>query len=327
MHGKVLKIGSDFDILTCHVSLARTITSWQKDPLVEPDASDPDYVSLLAQYEDACFMDELCERVSELPSIQGLIQSYPDIEDLDLFYIFDSESEKTYGSYWNEIGEIELNFGSDTDGAETIEDLLVSVLGHELRHGFQEIAGIFDFKKSEHKDEPYETMAFNRIIEADASVFGIVVAYELGLVTGDYSAMKAVLKSSRGPSARAYLKAVKDDPNTHWTGEAANHAFTAYFSRPNAGLLQNYDTKISSNFFAAAGDMEIRPLSQVKTGPGAYNYIDNLPHMPFVNHEKHLQNRESYCTPLQVSGKELMGHVSRRVRSEIKRNNIEIIFE
>jgi hypothetical protein len=262
-----------------------TLHSFKNAPAREPSPCAEQIPLIQRHYLDLCFLEDLCETVHNLPTMQAAVGRTPGLSDIPIYAIHCPD--KNYGSYSKD--GIEINLLPDNE--ETMDerfDAQVTTLPHEFRHGYQDVAGCMrlttDSRVKRHLEDH---IMFERVVEADATAFSLAVAYELYLLKGNDSPINRAWEVHRG-SVSAYWNSAQEDEDNHWSGRAAQEAFQAYFDDDNSARLESYDLELCEKFMRAAkkkkdGERTPIPVPSTLRQDLFSDYMKPLSSMPYIN--------------------------------------------
>lgn len=300
-------------IAAAFASQPRRLMSWS-DEAIQYDPKAPDENSMALSREDNLYMDECCALIHDLPTVQGLLAVCPEVAEADLYKSF-IEDEPAIGiAYENEI---DMNALGQVRKGYSHDDAIIGNLPHELRHIFQKKMGCMEIRSAEMFRNAFKRqLMFNRVIEADATVFSVVVGYEALLLKDDSRLLNGVTALGRGMQVNRYMREAMDNPKAHWNGNAARSAFETYFDRRNKGLLNVYDAAACERFMRG---VKVEEPEETPAMEDVFQfYVDPMTRMPYVDENGDLKERRNYLSPWPLAPREMIKGLSRETRQMLQ---------
>jgi hypothetical protein len=274
----------------------RKVYSWNEGPA--PETTGEDYI------------DRICRDLCTFPTMQAMLETYPELSKINICG-WDGLADGDIGQYIpsNKCVKINMNAASE----DKIFAMHSVTMLHEFRHGMQDVEGVMNIRFDElFRNDLMYMLAYQRVIEADATVFSIVNAYD-AFLKDNYDPIISVGRT-RGEATLAYMKEVDADRNAHWDGRAANEALKAYFSKKNKNILRTYDVTTCEDVadlplhkcFDFNADPEIRQMKQRMFE----NYIKPLRRMPYMDKHGHMQERPHYMSGINFKPQALVRNLS-----------------
>lgn len=295
---------------------ARYLFTWQIAPLPlwSRGVSSPES----SKFVDELFLDTICKDICHLPTVVAMIETYPEMKEYPIFARhYDAEGDgKKFGEFRRFARHIHINaehphLNSNIAGRKP-------TLVHELRHGAQELSGCFDFMGNILLAADYRyQLAFRRLIEADATVLGITVAYECLLINGDGEPLKQLM-IYREASTSAYKRAVQKDPEAHWDGRAANAAFKAYLDKGNQPVLDVYDNGLCKQFSDGCGSGKVPDTATERLKRRIFSEgMAPMTRMPFIDKTGHMEERPHYLDGISLTPRTLIKNLSPDIKRRL----------
>lgn len=244
---------------------------------------------------DLNFLDDLCLTIHDLPTVQAAVACTSGLAHIPIYASY--KRDGNLGGF----GKCGIDINMVPAGRDsTVEhfDVQLATLPHELRHGYQDVRGCMKLVEDPRVRPHLEDhILFDRVIEADATAFSLVVMYELYLFQDNQEPLNRAWEVHRG-SVEAYWQAVGRDENAHWNGKAADAAFNAYFRNDNRDRLARYDLKLCEEFMRSAENREL-PVG----GPAVphqmrkdlfMDYLRPISRMPFTARSGDIVERVAY---------------------------------
>lgn len=228
---------------------------WEDDPPQRPDPSlkghDADIAR--AHYDARRQLYNICQVVSELPVMRGMLEKTPILTQAKISFVEMSGDNPPLAQWSPADRELHLNatkilkYCKDPDSRADDFDLnCIFLMLHEFRHGFQQ-----------HFERPHlrgrmaaRALGFaflygDLLYEADANAFGLTGLEELrqtpsyaGLETVDIK--RALVLSIVRHSFDIFERAIENDPDAVANGTAQQSVINSYFARKSKRLVQKY---------------------------------------------------------------------------------------
>lgn len=233
----------------------RTLTSFEYDVPMPPDKDDPDYSKELYVYNSARRIDEVCRVLTRLPAMQGMLAAEPVLNRIVIKLDDADKSSGTLANYGSD-GTVTMNpkilaRAVNQDIPYSAALLETVALGHEYRHGFQDVNELMELPE----DFPPQyagiySVLLERVLEADGLVFTAAltadVAMDPDVVGAEAVNLRDIAQMSPMSSVlNAYYDSVEEDSDNHLNGRAASRAFMAMFGSDNHEYLDDYDMTMS----------------------------------------------------------------------------------